>query len=182
MYLSVLYCPVIRICSALCSKPFPDYPIPVNLQLKQSKSSRDKTTYRRVGFRRFDALLMEDIVLLTIGSMLLMVFGFAQTWDIWSDKQQMPPHPWYYRQRRVKCERIMRPPIKVTNNKVLEAFNSDGYVICKGAADTDSIEEAINNKPVCHFLAATGSDFKCIMCQHIVHSVIEKSAIDRSPQ
>ncbi|KKZ63763.1 hypothetical protein EMCG_00245 [[Emmonsia] crescens] len=27
--------------------------------------------------------------------------GFAQAWDIWSDKQ-MPPHPWCYRRRRVK--------------------------------------------------------------------------------
>ncbi|EDN04908.1 predicted protein [Histoplasma mississippiense (nom. inval.)] len=67
-------------------------------------------------------------------------------------------------------------------DKVLEAFNSDGYVIFKGAADTYSMEEAIENRPVRHFLAATGSDFKCIMCQHIVNSVIEKSAIDRSPQ
>lgn len=85
---------------------------------------RDKTTYRRVGFRRVDALLMEDIVFLTIGSMLLMVIGcvlmvimtvdlarlcsaqigFAQAWDIWSDKQ-MPPHSWCYRRRRVKSEK-----------------------------------------------------------------------------
>ncbi|EDN11261.1 predicted protein [Histoplasma mississippiense (nom. inval.)] len=31
-------------------------------------------------------------------------------------------------------------------DKVLEAFNSDGYVIFKGAADTDSMEEAIKNR------------------------------------
>ncbi|PGH31994.1 hypothetical protein GX50_05188 [[Emmonsia] crescens] len=67
-------------------------------------------------------------------------------------------------------------------DKVIDAFNSDGYVIFKGAADTDSMEEAIENRPVRQFLTATGSDFKCISCQHIVNSVIEKSAIDRSPQ
>ncbi|KGQ02028.1 hypothetical protein PAAG_11204 [Paracoccidioides lutzii Pb01] len=96
------------------------------VQIQQS--SRDKITYRRVGFRRVNALLMEDIVFLTIGSILLMVFGcllmvtltvdlsrlcsaqigFAQAWDIWSDKQ-LPAHSWCYRRRRVKSERIINP-------------------------------------------------------------------------
>lgn len=31
-------------------------------------------------------------------------------------------------------------------DKVIDAFNSDGYVIFKGAADTDSMEEAIENR------------------------------------
>ncbi|OJD11912.1 hypothetical protein AJ78_07418 [Emergomyces pasteurianus Ep9510] len=32
------------------------------------------------------------------------------------------------------------------NDKVLDAFNLDEYVIFKGAADTDSMEKAIENR------------------------------------
>ncbi|TPX21032.1 hypothetical protein DIZ76_016932 [Coccidioides immitis] len=68
------------------------------------------------------------------------------------------------------------------SSAVLQALIHDGWVIFKGAANTESIDAARENKPVCDLLAKASPDIKCLVDYHMRASILEHSEIGGPPE